>query len=134
MNGKITIYVADGSIEPLRDWAQRSLGPLHLVYHDPTHETTIYHSDREETWSVSLQTGIANGMFTEVVFRSQGVPLPWQTDIECARQAAQDLQTEIHCDPGSMGTNPFDPYEWWRIAEAQECLFSWFLPHEADAG
>ncbi|GGE80188.1 hypothetical protein GCM10011533_35780 [Streptosporangium jomthongense] len=56
----------------------------------------------------------------------EGEQLPWNSDLECARSAWRELDTEIRCSPGEWKEGePVDNEKWWRLDSRGEQLVVW---------
>ena len=90
----IEIYVRDCAIEKLLAWARSRLGRL-----DPPESVdgavTVYPS---LTGRLVVTSGIEDD-FISLWFNTP--TSPWDTDVDCARDAARELGCTVRCDPGS---------------------------------
>ncbi|KAB2910767.1 MAG: hypothetical protein F9K29_24140 [Hyphomicrobiaceae bacterium] len=84
---------------------------------------TIYRCQvRGSDIPVMTTHGVADGTFTSIFFGSPRTP--WRNDVDCARQAARELQCEVRCDP--VAVRPLaGPGEFLRIVDGREEFVNW---------
>ena len=90
----IEIYVRDCSLVSIRAWLSATFGPLSEFEEV---ESTLFCRSRDV--DIVITPAIENGPFISIWFPTAGTP--WRTDVECARQAAQQLRVTVRCDPGN---------------------------------
>jgi hypothetical protein len=73
---------------------------------------------------VIITLRVEDGPFTGVWFNTTRTP--WDTDVDCARDAARELGCVLRCDPGvTVGTAPRVASAFLEIAGANERLVDW---------
>ena len=123
MGKDVEICVRDCSIRDALDWLKSVFGTLEQV-DQPSSQQRIYWAGSQESHvPIILTDRIDGGPFTSIWVNSNKTP--WSSDVACARAAFAALQREVRCDPGTLGTNTHDPYEWWSIGPDGEGLISW---------
>lgn len=117
----IEIYVRHCPNERLREWLTSVLGQMLLVCQEEG--LIIYRCQvRETEFPVATTCGVADGTFTSIFFNSPHAP--WCNDVDCARQAARELQCEVRCDP--VAVCPLaGPGEFLRIVDGREDYINW---------
>jgi len=90
---EIEIYVRDCALEDMLQWAGAKLGGLSKF--SSAGDITIYESP---CGLLFVTPGIENGPFVSLWFATASSP--WNTDVDCARDAARELECTVRCDPG----------------------------------
>lgn len=81
-------------------------------------------SDGTNKIKVQILEQAAGKRFTSVWFDSNKTP--WESDIDCARDAYKHLNCEIRCNAaGWQETGDEDPDQWWHINQYEEGLLIW---------
>jgi hypothetical protein len=117
----IEIYVRDCPSERLLGWVTSVLSQTLLVCREE--RLTVYRSQvHGNDIPVVTTDGVADGTFTSIFFNSPHTP--WRNDVDCARQAARELQCEVRCDP--VAVRPLaGPGEFLRIVDGREEYIVW---------
>jgi hypothetical protein len=89
---EIEIYLHNCPLERLVAWLRTVVGPLEEAM--PRGNAVVYPS----AVGPVVVTTDAGGSFVGVWFNTPRSP--WNTDVECARQAANELKCTVRCDPG----------------------------------
>ena len=89
----IEIYIRDCPMDRLLAWLESVVGPLR-----PTVDTDGIVVYATAVGPVIITPAVADGTFVGVCFNSPNTP--WDTDVDCARQASRELQCVVRCDPG----------------------------------
>jgi hypothetical protein len=117
----IEIYVRHCPNERLLEWVTSALGQTLLVCQEEC--LTVYRCQvHGNDVPVVTTHGVADGTFTSIFFNSPHTP--WCNDVDCARQAARELQCEVRCDP--VAVRPLArPDEFLRIVDGREEYINW---------
>jgi len=89
----IEVFIRDRSVDEIRDWLATVCGPM-----SDFEEAGAALICRSEHAGYIITPRIEDGPFTSIWFSSKGTP--WQTQLECARQAAQQMGVPVRCAPG----------------------------------
>lgn len=87
----IEIFLHGCPMEQLLTWIEMIIGPLEKP--EEAGDSTIYPGPIGPTIVTPVQDG-----FVSVCFNTSLTP--WETDVDCARQAARELKCTVRCDPG----------------------------------
>ena len=90
---EIEIYLRDCPLDRLVTWLESVVGPLAPV--EAGGAALVY---RSSIGPIVVTQGIEGGPFVGVWFNSPNTP--WATDVDCARQAARELERVVRCCPG----------------------------------
>jgi hypothetical protein len=130
----LEIYVRDVSHEILIAWLGKFLNELHVT-DQVTPYTFLGGHFNNNPVNVILHSvaGLRSGQFVSAYLH--GVHLPWSSDADFGRHAAQDLELEVRCDPGSVA--PYPGY-FLRIVDGTESIVNWWAedplePDDSDA-
>jgi hypothetical protein len=117
---EIEIYLRDCPAERLVAWLESVVGPLGRD--EAASSALVYPSS---IGPVVVRPQIEGGPFVAVWFN--GPNSPWATDVDCARQAARELECVVRCCPGRH----FPEVPWWasdrflEIAGGTEQIVTW---------
>ena len=116
----IEIYIKQQTVEQIVTWLQSRFADL-----TPTQKkgNTHHFKAQHEGHSIAVMLIYqAAKDFSSLWFDSSQTP--WATDLDCARQAQQQLGTEIRCI--ASGWNEGDePDEWWSVTNNGENKILW---------
>lgn len=116
----IEIYVKQRSVEKLTDWLASIFEQLEAIEtRGQTHRFNVTHQN------VTIPVTIierATKEFSSIWFDS--AQTPWPQDLDCARQAHQQLDTEIRCIASGWKEGD-EPDEWWSITAQGETSMLW---------
>lgn len=130
MNGKtnpaytdIEIYLFNVKLSDTLDWLQARFLSLVPDTETPGNSTTHHFFARTETESIriTIVEKVARG-YTSILFDSPNTP--WETDLDCARDAFRHLLVEVRCCAGSWMPEQ-NPDEWLSICEEGESVITW---------
>tara|TARA_R110001583_G_scaffold23129_2_gene85915 strand:- start:33 stop:422 length:390 start_codon:yes stop_codon:yes gene_type:complete len=116
----IEIYLKQQSIEKITDW-------LTAIFEqcDTLGKRGHTHNFRVTYQGISIPVTVidrASKEFTSIWFDSPDTP--WALDLDCARQAQQQLTTEVRCIASGWKEGD-EPDEWWSLTEQGENLILW---------
>ena len=115
----IEVFVCGCSEIRLLAWIQSRLGTL--IGPQGAGDALVYGSP---CGPVIITLRVEDGPFTGVWFNTTRTP--WDTDVDCARDAARELGCVLRCDPGvTVGTAPRVASAFLEIAGANERLVDW---------
>lgn len=118
----IEIYAKDIDFKQIEEWlsqhfksverkevvTKKSEARIHLI------------ADDEEV----LVFGNAMGKYSSIWFKKNNSP--WDTDLDCARVACKELDTQIRCSNSGWEEGQPADNQWWRVTEAEgEMLIVW---------
>jgi hypothetical protein len=114
----IEIYLRDCPLERLAEWLRTAVGPLEEAI--PMGDAVVYPS----TIGPVVVTPDVGESLVSVWFNTPRSP--WNTDAECARQAADELKCTVRCDPGPhFAEVPPAPTIFLEISGGNERLTEW---------
>lgn len=118
----IEIYALDITFKQIGDWLKTRFNHVEQT------QLVKKKSEARANWKVDgmLVTvfGNAVGTFSSIWFHTNETP--WDTDLECARAAAQELQTEIRCSNSGWSEGQRPDAKWWQVLpEQQESMLDW---------
>lgn len=93
----IEIYLKDVSSERLLTWLEQHFGKAARVVREGTLAIRQFHTPRGLVPAI-VTAGVDGEAWTSVWFNSPHTP--WHTDLDCARQAATELNCETRCESG----------------------------------
>ncbi|MCZ2721691.1 hypothetical protein O1D97_08500 [Marinomonas sp. 15G1-11] len=123
MQPDIEIYLLSCTTESILDWLRKQF----VIVNEPKKQDTctsltIEHNNKRI--KVAILEEAAGKRFTSVWFDSPDTP--WKDDIECAKQAFQELNCEVRCNfSGWEEEDNSDPDQWWCINQYKEGPFIW---------
>lgn len=89
----IEIFLRDTTLPRLLAWAEARVGPLEWA--QEAGASTVYPA---ACGPVVVTPSMEDGPFIGIWFNSASTP--WDTDVDCARDAARELGCTVRCDPG----------------------------------
>ncbi|WP_296055953.1 hypothetical protein [uncultured Amphritea sp.] len=107
----IEIYIKDRSLERITQWLQGLCQSLKRDFEQGQVHHFIGSIDDCEI-PVMIHEKVSGKAWTSIWFNSDQTP--WVKDLDCAEQAARELDTEIRCIASGWTTGD-DPDEWWRV-------------------
>jgi len=107
----IEIYIKDRSLERITQWLQSLCQSLKRDFEQGQVHHFIGSIDGCEI-PVMIHEKVSGKAWTSIWFNSDQTP--WIKDLDCAEQAARELDTEIRCIASGWTTGD-DPDEWWRV-------------------
>jgi hypothetical protein len=115
----VEIYVRDCPPDRLFAWLEGVVGLLGPA--EEAGSALVYPS---RVGAVVVCPGIEGGPFVGIWFNTPDSP--WRTDVECARQAARELECTVRCDPGKQFA-PVHPASdvFLEIGGGEERLVTW---------
>lgn len=116
----IEIYIKNKTLDELCEWLQERFGAQ--IKQRTKSKAKLKFEHKGNKIPVKVFTKAAGKDFSCVWFDSPDAP--WETDIDCARQAYQDLNTEIRCNAGGWHQDQ-EPDQWWCINEEGEASILW---------
>ena len=118
----LEIYAKDITFKDVDDW-------LKAVFTEVQRKDTVKKkSEARSYWSVDgadvIVFGNAIGKYSSIWFKRNNTP--WNTDLECARAAAQALDTQIRCSNSGWEEGQGPETQWWRVTQEEgEMLIEW---------
>ncbi|GAB3105895.1 hypothetical protein G8770_08430 [Aestuariicella hydrocarbonica] len=113
----IEIYIREPVLKRVLGWIKGVLGPLEELPVDKSQKGVRMYRAQEQQPPIPIvvQTGIEGGPYVGIWFDSDKTP--WESDVECAREAFAAFGLPVQCDPGPEYDNQDD---FFRIDEAGE--------------
>ncbi|MCP5207393.1 MAG: hypothetical protein H7A01_09350 [Hahellaceae bacterium] len=120
----IEIYIKDCTIDVIKEWLETRLGPVTLIKQGKNIQL-FKCSYESKVLIIEVLAEAVGKRFTCVWFQSSDTP--WNTDLECARDAFAALNTEIRCSEGNWSEEEAVPEQqlWWRITADGEKQVVW---------
>lgn len=123
MQPDIEIYLLSCPTDKIRNWLRSHFE----IANEKQLDTGLFQLTLEaqgKQISAQILEQAAGKRFTSVWFNSDQTP--WQTDIDCARDAYAFLACEVRCClSGWQEESDEDPDQWWRINNHEEGPFIW---------
>lgn len=113
----IEIYIREPVLKRVLGWIKGVLGPLEELPVDKSQKGVRMYRAQEQQPPIPIvvQTGIEGGPYVGIWFDSDKTP--WESDVECAREAFAAFGLPVQCDPGPEYDNQDD---FFRIDDAGE--------------
>ena len=118
----LEIYAKDITFKDVDDW-------LIATFKDVERKDTVKKkSEARSYWTVDgadiIVFGNALGNYSSIWFKQNNTP--WDTDLDCARDAAKALNTQIRCSNSGWEEGQGPETQWWRVTtEEGEMLIEW---------
>lgn len=118
----IEIYIKDRSVAQISDWLETICDSLESEFQ----QGQVHHyigAINGTKIPVMIHEKVSGKAWTSVWFNSDQTP--WLKDLDCARQAATTLNTQIRCIASGWNTGD-EPDEWWKVdtdGQAEKCLW-----------
>jgi len=112
----IEIYIKDRSLEQITSW----LGSICKQLENEHNQGQIHNYFAQmdtQTIPIMIHEKVSGKAWTSVWFNSD--QSPWQKDLDCAMQAAKQLDTQVRCIASGWNTGD-DPDEWWKVENSGE--------------
>ncbi len=116
----IEIYIKQRSVEKIVSWLETLFDTLEQTAHNG--KTTRFNARGNGHTIAITVINKATKEFSSVWFDSDQTP--WARDLDCARQALSQLDTEIRCI-ASGWTEGDEPDEWWSVTTEGEQKIQW---------
>ncbi len=118
----IEIYAHDVTFKKIGEWLQQHFKSVEKQ------ETVTKKSAPRCHWLVDgcevVAFGNAVGNYASIWFKQNNSP--WDTDLDCARNACVELNTQIRCSNSSWEEGQGPKSQWWRVTEGEgEMLIEW---------
>ncbi len=118
----IEIYAHDITFKQIDEWLK-----LHFTLVEKK-ETVSKKSQPRCSWVVDgsdvVVFGNASGKYSSIWFKQNNSP--WDTDLDCARIASLQLNTQVRCSNSSWQEGQAPESQWWRVTAAEgEMLIEW---------
>ncbi len=130
MNGKaetlytdIEIYLFNAKLNDIIEWLKKRFLLLmpHTTATGHTHTYRFFAKTETETITIIIIEKIVDG-YTSIFFDSPHTP--WNTDLECARDAFSHFLLEVRCCAASWLPEQ-NPDEWLSICQEGESVITW---------
>ena len=118
----IEIYAKDIDFKQIEDWLSKHFKSVERkdVVTKKSEARIHLLADGEEV----LVFGNAMGKYSSIWFKKN--TSPWDTDVDCARNACKELDTQIRCSNSGWEEGQPADSQWWRVTEAEgEMLIEW---------
>jgi hypothetical protein len=119
----LEIYIKNCTAEQILQWLAdqcKNVEILSSTQH--SHELELLFSDQYV--KSSIQQKVSGKAWTSLWFKSNETP--WNTDLECAVQASQQMNTQIRCiKAGWSDSNDDNDDQWWKVENGEQELISW---------
>lgn len=123
----LEIYVRDLDPARLTLWLEANFDQLLVPLTPFGNKPGLYKGEGRYADSlvrISVYADAFGKHFSSVVM--EGESLPWKTDLDCARSAWRNLDTEIRCSQGEWQEgDPVQEEKWWRLDDRGEQLVVW---------
>lgn len=116
----IEIYIKQRSVEQISDWLKQQFDQLKFEHQRG--QTYRYSATLSNTQIPVTLIDRAAKDFSSVWFDSQETA--WLQDLDCARQASLQLETEIRCIASGWSEGD-EPDEYWSVKDGEETLIQW---------
>ncbi len=118
----LEIYAKDITFKDVDDWLKARFKQVERK------DTVKKKSEARSYWVVDgadvIVFGNALGNYSSIWFKHNNTP--WDTDLDCARDAAKALNTQIRCSNSGWEEGQSADTQWWRVTEAEgEMLIEW---------
>ena len=118
----LEIYAKDITFKAIDDWLKQRFNQVERT------ETVTKKTEARSYWVVDgaevVAFGNAIGKFTSIWLKKN--TSPWNTDLDCARDACEVLDTEIRCSNSGWEEGQGPESQWWRITKTEgEMLIDW---------
>ncbi|WP_417225165.1 hypothetical protein [Amphritea sp.] len=117
----IEIYIKDRSLDRISQWLENICSPLKRDFEQGQVHHFIGVIDGHEM-PIMIHEKVSGKAWTSVWFNSDKTP--WIKDLDCAEQAARELDTQIRCI-ASGWTSGDDPDEWWKVDNGTVEKINW---------
>lgn len=118
----IEIYVKQVKPAAIENWLRQHFDIVRHESKDHSHRLTLS-SDDDTTIECLMVENAVKG-FTSIWFKSADTP--WQTDRDCALDAATALDCEVRCSTGPWHEGSEDQGAWLQITDQGESRINWF--------
>ena len=117
----IEIYVKNRSLNEIEAWLRQRFDGLSNDFSQGTvHE---YKASLDGTAvPVMIHEKVVGKAWTSVWFKSDRTR--WEKDLDCAIQAAADMETQIRCIAGGWADGD-EPDEWWKVENDSQEKIHW---------
>jgi len=104
----IEIYIREPVLKRVLGWIKSNLGPIEELTVDKSQKGVRMYKTLEyqPTIPIVIQAGIEGGPYVGVWFDADKTP--WETDVDCARDAFSAFGLPVQCDPGAEYENQDD--------------------------
>lgn len=118
----LEIYAKDITFKDVDDWLKATFKAVERK------DTVKKKSEARSYWTVDgsdvIVFGNALGHYSSIWFKQNNTP--WDTDLECARDAAKTLNTQIRCSNSGWEEGQSADTQWWRVTKEEgEMLIQW---------
>jgi hypothetical protein len=114
----VEIYVLQPNDADVFQWVETRIGIPELA--NETDDIRIYHASFAGAQvALTITPRMEGGDFTSLFF--SGPRLPWETDAECARDAARSQRAVVRCVPEGLHRED----EWLEVSAEGERLVRW---------
>ncbi len=115
------IYILQPLSSDLLSWIENRFSVPKLV--KEMNDIHIYHAVLKGSQaSITITPSIEGGLFTSLFF--SGTRLPWKTDADCARDAAQSILAVVRCVPDIAHNED----QWLEVSPRGERIVLWQDP------
>lgn len=122
---EVEVYLRGCAIEAALRWARVRLGELGDG--QSAGAATVYPSPRGP---LIVTPAMEGGPFTSLWFNSPSAP--WESDVDCARDAARALGCTVRCAPGGEHRADAGPMTFVEISGETERVVEWEPANEAE--
>ncbi|EPJ44092.1 MAG: hypothetical protein OFPII_37520 [Osedax symbiont Rs1] len=121
----LEIYLKNSTNSQILAWLQTHCSTV-LVLRETPSSLELELQFEAGLVQASLQHKVSGKAWSSLWFKDNQTP--WDTDLDCALIASQQLQTQIRCTKASWEDDGIDREEedqWWKIEDGERVLISW---------
>ena len=117
----IEIYVKNCTPDAISNWLAEQADSISAVSSKgQNHQLVLTFANQQVP--VMIQEKVAGKAWTSVWFKKNETP--WLTDLSCARNASEGLETQIRCIASGWNDGD-DPDEYWKVENGSEEKIQW---------
>ncbi|OUS26229.1 hypothetical protein A9R01_15045 ['Osedax' symbiont bacterium Rs2_46_30_T18] len=121
----LEIYIKSRSSEQVIQWLEQVCDSVQVLTQTATScELELEFCDQYT--SASLQQKVSGKAWSSLWFKSN--PTPWDTDLDCALLASEQMATQIRCIKAGWEDNQENDEsgeQWWRVEDNEKQLIDW---------
>jgi len=121
----IEIYIKNRSPEQVLEWIATQAEQIETTKTTPSSIELAISFPQGQLQAV-LQQKVSGKAWSSLWLKSNNTP--WNTDLDCAKNAAQNMDTQIRCIKESWSEDndaDLEEDQWWRIENGECELINW---------